>query len=77
MHNSETHEFGVFESRYHREHTLLLAEFEVCLKSHKIEERTLTVLAAELYYCIRSFSGAFIGYADRLHRSEAHGVLSA
>ena len=77
MHYTEAHELGVFESRYHREYALLLAEFEICLEADEVEQRSLAILAPELYHRIRTSARALVGYADWLHRTESHRVLAA
>ena len=77
VHNAVPHKLSIFKSGDHRKYSFLLAEFEVCLKSHKIKERTLAVFTAKLYHGIGSLSCALISDTDRLHRPETHGIDSA
>ena len=77
MHNAVSYKLCVFKPRDHRKNTLLLAEFQICLKSYDIVERSRRVFLSQLNYRIRTLSRVGIGQTYGLHRTVASSVLAS
>ena len=77
MHHAEPDELGALEPGNQTEHALLLAPFELRLKSHQAVVIAGQVVLAKLHGRIRRAAGARIHEADRLHGPEPQRVLAA
>ena len=77
MHDTVTHELGVFQRRNHGEHALLLTELEVSLAADQIVQRAVCVVAAQLQDCIRILAGFRVRQADRLEDTEPQRIKAA
>ena len=65
------------KARYHGEHALLLAKFQVCLKAHQVVQCARGIFGAQLHVGPGAVAGGRIDKAHRPQRAIAHGVCPA
>ena len=77
MHNAEAHELSLLQAGNHAEYAALLRPFQMRLEADDVVQRCSSIVLTELHYCIGLLAVTRINQADRLQRSEAHGVLAS
>ena len=77
VHLAETYEFGVLQTGYHLQNTLLLAVFDVALEPDDVVSAGHQILQPQLHTGVRLSPRARIDEPDGLHRPEAQRVAAA
>jgi hypothetical protein len=77
MHHAEAYEFGVPQAGNHPQHAGLIAPLDLSLEADKAEMVGRERVLSQLHDRKRNPTGAGVGQADRLHRSESEGLAAA
>ena len=73
-HHTVADKFRVFQTGYHGEYPLLLAEFQVGLEAHQIVHAFCRVVLPQLHHGVRLMAGGRISQPHGLHGAVAQGI---